>query len=166
MRFSKILYLDEKSIPPPPPPLADFGSVPPPPAPAFDLSQGDGPPPAPVMGSALLDSIKTGTTLRPVEDRKMPTTPPVEDSRGQLLKEIREGMKLKPVCVSCVGFGVGLSLKRVLQERDVKPVNNVVETRSGDLAEALARALAERSKAIHSEDDDDEEDSNDDEWED
>jgi hypothetical protein len=54
----------------------------------------------------------------------------------------------------------------VLQERDVKPMNNVVETRSGDLAEALARALAERSKAIHSEDDDDEDDSNDDEWED
>lgn len=48
----------------------------------------------------------------------------------------------------------------------MKPMNNVVETRSGDLAEALARALAERSKAIHSEDDDDEDDSNDDEWED
>lgn len=43
----------------------------------------------------------------------------------------------------------------------------MVEPKSGDLAVALARALAERSKAIHSEDDDDEEcDSNDDEWED
>ncbi|EFA03329.2 actin nucleation-promoting factor WASL [Tribolium castaneum] len=141
---------NEKVIPPPPPPLADLEAVPPPPVPAFDLSQGDGPiPPPPAMGSALLDSIKTGTTLRPVEERKMPTTPVVEDSRGQLMKEIQKGLKLKPVC-----------------ERDVKPVNNVVETRSGDLAEALARALAERSKAIHSEDDDDEEDSNDDEWED
>ncbi|CAH1368725.1 hypothetical protein MTP99_010211 [Tenebrio molitor] len=141
---------NEKPIPPPPP-LANLGAIPPPPVPAFDMSEGDAPiPPAPALGSALLDSIRTGTTLRPVEDRNMPTTPPVvEDSRGQLLKAIREGTKLKPVC-----------------ERDVKPMNNVVETRSGDLAEALARALAERSKAIHSEDDDDEDDSNDDEWED
>lgn len=43
----------------------------------------------------------------------------------------------------------------------------MAEPRTGDLAEALAKALAERSKAIHSEDDDDEdEDSNDDEWDD
>ncbi|KAJ3653990.1 hypothetical protein Zmor_013207 [Zophobas morio] len=141
---------NEKPIPPPPP-VVDFGAVPPPPpVPMFnDMSHGDSiPPPAPAMGSALLESIKTGTTLKPVEDRKMPPSP-VEDSRGQLLKEIREGTKLKPVC-----------------ERDVKPVSTVVEPRHGDLAEALARALAERSKAIHSEDDDDEDDSNDDEWED
>jgi hypothetical protein len=150
MLTSALRFVDEKPIPPPPP-LANLGAIPPPPVPAFDMSEGDAPiPPAPALGSALLDSIRTGTTLRPVEDRNMPTTPPVvEDSRGQLLKAIREGTKLKPVC-----------------ERDVKPMNNVVETRSGDLAEALARALAERSKAIHSEDDDDEDDSNDDEWED
>lgn len=94
-----INFLDEKPIPPPPPP-ADFGYIPPPPAPAFDVSQsGIPPPPAPGMGSALLESIKTGTTLKPVEERKI-NAPVVEDSRGQLLKQIRGGMKLKPVNVS------------------------------------------------------------------
>lgn len=94
-----LTLLDEKPIPPPLPPT-DFGSIPPPPAPAFDMSEsGIPPPPAPVMGSALLESIKTGTTLKPVEDRKI-NAPVVEDSRGQLLKEIRGGMKLKPVNVS------------------------------------------------------------------
>lgn len=44
-------------------------------------------------------------------------------------------------------------------------MNQPAEIGPTDLAGALARALAERSKAIHSEDDDDtDDDSNDDEW--
>lgn len=54
----------------------------------------------------------------------------------------------------------------LLQERDIKPINNVVEPKTCDLAEALKKALDERNKATHSEDDDDESDSNDDEWDD
>lgn len=68
------------------------------------------------------------------------------------MDEIRKGYKLKPV-----------------DERDFKPVANIPNENSTgvDLAGALARALQERSKAIHSEDDDDDNDSedfNDEDW--
>ncbi|XP_044751581.1 neural Wiskott-Aldrich syndrome protein-like [Coccinella septempunctata] len=97
------------------------------------------------MNAALLQSIRDGTTLKPIEERKVAA--PIE-ARNDLLCEIRKGFSLKPV-----------------QEREVKQLNQPTEVGPTDLAGALARALAERSKAIHSEDDDSEdEDSNDDEW--
>lgn len=69
-----------------------------------------------------------------------------------MLDEIRKGYKLKPV-----------------DERDLKPVGSIpCDSNTGvDLAGALARALHERSKAIHSEDDEDDNDSeefNDEDW--
>lgn len=95
-------FLDDKAFIPPPPPLADFelSSPPPPPPISINIVASAAPPPAPSLNSALMDSIKSGTTLKHVDadDREM--APPVEDSRDQLLKEIRGGMKLKPVCVS------------------------------------------------------------------
>lgn len=127
------------SLAPPPPPLPPVDGFSAPVAP---------PAPPPIDNSALMESIRSGTNLRPVEERKLT---PQEDARSDLLSEIRKGCKLKPV-----------------DEREFKPVVNIPnETNSNDLAGALARALAERSKAIHSEDDDDtdSEDFNDDEWE-
>lgn len=84
--------------------------------------------------------------LQPVEDR---TPAPQEDTRGDLLSEIRKGCKLRPV-----------------DERDIKPVSNSPMSKSDDLACALARALAKRSEVIHSEDDDDMSDSTNSDWED
>lgn len=55
-----------------------------------------------------------------------------------------------------------------MKERELKPVTPPAEQKP-DLASALAKALANRNKAFHSEDDDDSEsDSNDDddEWDD
>ncbi|KAJ8955638.1 hypothetical protein NQ318_001469 [Aromia moschata] len=132
--------------PPPPPPPMEMpekneetnNAVPPPPP----------PPTVDTINSALLKSIRNGTTLKPVEERKLPT--PQEDARGDLLSEIRKGCKLKPV-----------------EERDVKPIANPVAKAGGyDLADVLSRALAERNRAIHSEDDDDNSVSTDEEWED
>lgn len=80
-------------------------------------------------------------------DRK----PSIDNARGDLLSEIRKGFQLKPT-----------------SERELKPVTPPAEQKP-DLASALAKALANRNKAFHSEDDDDSEtDSNDDddEWDD
>lgn len=52
-------------------------------------------------------------------------------------------------------------------EREVKPLSPAAEQRSSnDLASALARALADRNRAFHSEDDSSTSDSNDEEWDD
>ncbi|KAJ8920643.1 hypothetical protein NQ315_004782 [Exocentrus adspersus] len=130
--------------PPPPPPLPPLNE----PSELTTVSSAPPPPPPPVVdaNSALLQSIRDGTTLKPVEERKIA---PQEDARSDLLSEIRKGCKLKPV-----------------EERDVKPISNPPPEQGGaiDLSTALKRALAERSIAIHSEDDDD--DTTDDEWED
>lgn len=73
---------------------------------------------------------------------------PVDDSRGDLLRQIREGIELKPVPI------------------EVK--SNITPTPRGGLADALSRALAERSRAIHSESEDSTSDTtdDDDEWDD
>lgn len=134
--------------PPPPPPIFDEtdkdpkmggGAPPPPPMAPVSMAGGGG-------NSAFLESIRNGTTLKPVEDR---TPAPQEDTRGDLLSEIRKGCKLRPV-----------------DERDIKPVSNSPMSKSDDLACALARALAKRSEVIHSEDDDDMSDSTNSDWED
>lgn len=71
----------------------------------------------------------------------------VEDSRGELLRQIREGIELKPI------------------PNEVKL--NMISTSRGGLADALSRALAERSRAIHSESEDSTSDTtDDDEWDD
>lgn len=71
----------------------------------------------------------------------------VEDSRGELLRQIREGIELKPV------------------RNEAK--SNTIPTLRGGLADALSRALAERSRAIHSESEESTSDTtDDDEWDD
>lgn len=82
-----------------------------------------------------------------MEDRK--PISPVDDARGDLMNEIRKGMKLKPV-----------------DDREVKPCS--APARGNDLASALAKALEQRNMVLHSEDDDDlSDDSSElDEWDD
>lgn len=71
----------------------------------------------------------------------------VEDSRGELLRQIREGIELKPV------------------RNEAK--SNTISGLRGGLAGALSRALAERSRAIHSESEESTSDTtDDDEWDD
>lgn len=97
--------------------------------------------------SALLESIRSGKALKHVEvESKRPPSAP--DSRGELLDQIRQGVELKSV--------------------QPTPRPSVNTAPQDSLAGALARALAERSRAIHSDtsgssDDDEEED---DDWED
>lgn len=147
--------------PPPPPPLtgitngnlSNVGAPPPPPLPPLtqessspeitnnqlppmDNSQGD-------MRSALLQSIREGATLKPVD---VVETKSNESGRDDLLKKIREGVSLKSAA-----------------EREIKapttPVNEVP-----DIAMALRKALETRSNRIHSDSDTDSDISNDDEW--
>lgn len=134
-------------VPPPPPPMG--GPVPPPPPPAGLIS----PPPPPATPpeaslppvndarSALLESIKAGKTLRPVE--QVERKPSVGDSRGDLLKEIQQGIELKPV--------VNLP----------KTPNSTLTQNS--LAAALSDALKNRALAIQSEESASSEE-DDDEW--
>ncbi|CAF4896841.1 unnamed protein product [Pieris macdunnoughi] len=136
------------SVPPPPPPsAAPPAPPPPPPAPA--------PPPAPPMPAeasndpraALMESIRNGNkTLRKVEAVAKQSAN--EDSRSNLLSEIRQGFNL----------------------RAVKPpsTNQVTEDRppTCGLAGALAKALQERARAIHSSDSEDSETTSDGEWDD
>lgn len=138
--------------PPPPPPASFTACAPPPPPPPVSMpptdSNGHSAPGANDPRSALLESIRSGRTLKHVEvDSKRPSCN--SDSRGELLDQIRQGVELKSV-----------------QTTQRPPMNTAPQ---GSLAGALARALAERSRAIHSDtsgssDDDDEEE--DDEWED
>ncbi|XP_012214567.1 actin nucleation-promoting factor WASL-like [Linepithema humile] len=150
--------------PPPPPPalpsrVASNVPMPPPPPPLPDLSSTDN---ITMNTNAtnnnneesiidlrpmLMESIRSGTTLRKVNKTEIKPAP-VEDSRGDLLRQIREGIELKPV------------------PNEVK--SSITPTSRGGLADALSRALAERSRAIHSESEDSTSDTtdDDDEWDD
>ncbi|XP_028045355.1 neural Wiskott-Aldrich syndrome protein [Monomorium pharaonis] len=150
--------------PPPPPPLPASASkintnipTPPPPPPLPDLSTNNSTINTNVTNNnneesiidlrpMLMESIRSGTTLKKVD--KTETKPAlVEDSRGELLRQIREGIELKPV-------------------RNEAKLNTVPAPRGG-LADALSRALAERSRAIHSESEETTSDTtDDDEWDD
>nr|CAH7750079.1 unnamed protein product [Callosobruchus chinensis] len=158
---------------PPPPPPPPGVPPPPPPPPADDAP----PPPLPTsmppslnssgLSSELMQSIRNGTTLRSAADRDdaRPSPKQPEDARGLLLDEIRRGCKLKPVDKEAKSPSG--STNATLQQTAGTPNKGSI---GDNLAFALARALAERSKAIHSEDDDDDSDArsdtDDDEWED
>ncbi|PSN53243.1 hypothetical protein C0J52_07988 [Blattella germanica] len=138
----------ELPAPPPMPPISS--GPPPPPPPAMLTIEADGEP-APPTGnhdsrSALLESIRSGKTLKHVEANKQPA--PVNDSRGDLLDQIRQGIELK----------------------SVQPTSKLPPTKTApedSLAGALARALAERSRVIHSDTSGSSDDGEDDEeWED
>ncbi|XP_076241494.1 uncharacterized protein LOC143183699 [Calliopsis andreniformis] len=97
--------------------------------------------------SMLMESIRSGTTLRKVDRSEPKPPPPVGDSRNALLEQIRQGIELRPV------------------SNEVK--SKTLPAFQGGLASALSRALAERSSAIHSESDEStSETSDDDEWDD
>ncbi|KAK6639970.1 hypothetical protein RUM43_008247 [Polyplax serrata] len=111
--------------PPPPPPLLSEPPAPPPPRP--------GPNPPLDARSALMEAIKSGATLKHVDVEKKPVTH--MDSRGELLDQIRQGVELKSV------------------QQMEKP--NGPSVPLDGIAGALARALAERSKAFHHDSDSD-----------
>ncbi|KAI5635844.1 hypothetical protein NE865_11446 [Phthorimaea operculella] len=86
-----------------------------------------------------MESIRNGSkTLRKVDVEKKPV---VEDSRSNLLSEIRQGIELKSVPKNT--------------NANEKPPR---ATASSGLADALKRALDERSRAIHSDSDEDDDD--------
>ncbi|GJQ70314.1 WASp [Trypoxylus dichotomus] len=126
------------SIPPPPPPpllqessCAMNNQLPP-----MDNSDMD-------MRSALMQSIREGANLRPVEASETKSN---ECDRNDMLRKIREGVSLKSAA-----------------DREIKapttPVNQVP-----DIAMALRKALETRSNRIHSDSDTGSDTSNDDEW--
>ncbi|KAJ2944003.1 hypothetical protein O0L34_g8328 [Tuta absoluta] len=137
------------SVPPPPPPGTP--APPPPPPPPAAPPPPPAPPAAPPMPadaaipmdarSALMESIRSGSkTLKKVDVEKKPV---VEDSRSNLLSEIRQGIELKSVPKSATA--------------NEKPSRAGAGASSG-LADALKRALDERSRAIHSDSDEDDDD--------
>ncbi|KAJ0181442.1 hypothetical protein K1T71_003527 [Dendrolimus kikuchii] len=149
------------SVPPPPPPGVAPPPPPPPPPPAPSPPPPPAAPPLPAPSdaaapmdarAALMESIRSGNkTLKRVEVNK----PVVEASRSNLLSEIRQGVELKAVSRS---------------ESTTGSASRAVATAPAcSLAGALARALQERSRAIHSDSDDDmsdDETTSDGEWDD
>ncbi|XP_077293677.1 actin nucleation-promoting factor WAS-like isoform X2 [Arctopsyche grandis] len=130
--------------PPPPPPIPPAAAPMAPPAAPVPPPISGAPPPLPDIRSALMESIRGGKPLKRVEvDRK----PVGDDKRGDLLCEIRQGIELRPVSINA-------------NNDDRK------STSQAGLAGALARALEERSKAIHSDssNSDDDTTSDGDEW--
>ncbi|CAG5053828.1 unnamed protein product [Parnassius apollo] len=137
-------------VPPPPPPPPPPGAPPPPPAPAAPPAPPPPPPPAaPPQDSraALMESIRSGNkNLKHVEVGSK--TSLNEDNRSNLLSEIRQGVELRSVSRSTSSSG----------ERAR------AEAPACGLAGALARALQERNRAIHSSDSEDSDATSDGEW--
>ncbi|XP_012267587.2 neural Wiskott-Aldrich syndrome protein-like [Athalia rosae] len=134
--------------PPPPPPVPTSTNAPaPPPPPIPQLTEMDNETinsnatnnnnnngRVPDTRNALLDAIRSGTTLKKVE-KSEPRPNSAEDTRGNLLSQIRQGIELKSVT------------------NQPKPAPSPIMQDS--LAGALSRALAERSRVIHSDSDSD-----------
>ncbi|XP_055903487.1 actin nucleation-promoting factor WASL [Eupeodes corollae] len=150
------------AAPPPPPPPPPPVAPPPPPMPtatdAPSVTSNTLKPPAPAVPvvndtrSALMDSIRKGTTLKKVDTSTLSTGS--GDSRSELLSEIRSGIELRPV-----------------ESRELAPASNRVSDEScgtDALADALRRALQERGPYVQLSDDDDSDQSseNDGEWDD
>ncbi|XP_043285903.1 neural Wiskott-Aldrich syndrome protein-like [Venturia canescens] len=109
--------------PPPPPPLPDFSNN-------DNLTSTDSPfnnnGDTNDMRPKLMESIRSGTTLRKVSQSEVKPSP-VPDSRNDLLDQIRRGIELKPVTTKTKSTSL---------------------TEPQGLAGALSRALAERSRAL------------------
>ncbi|XP_046439003.1 neural Wiskott-Aldrich syndrome protein-like [Daphnia pulex] len=141
--------------PPPPPPPPSFGGPPAPPVPSFVVSSPSLPPtPAqPDVRGALMDAIKEGHKLKSVpsdadQSMKSGAKVPAFDSRNDLLGQIRAGKELKPVEKKASVVAVS---------------DDVMEGMAG----ALARALEERCRVIHSDSDESGQDPDeDDDWDD
>ncbi|XP_035902440.1 neural Wiskott-Aldrich syndrome protein isoform X2 [Anopheles stephensi] len=154
--------------PPPPPPPMMTGPVPPPPPPMMMPSLK---PPAPAIPggagggggddgggdarSALLDSIRKGTTLKKVDQSTHSTGS--GDMRNDLMTEIQQGFQLRPVA--------NRELNAVGERNSGGGGSGDVGTDA--LADALRRALAERGRVIRASDEDDSDsNSNNTDWED
>uniref|UniRef100_A0A182VVD3 WH1 domain-containing protein n=1 Tax=Anopheles minimus TaxID=112268 RepID=A0A182VVD3_9DIPT len=153
--------------PPPPPPLpTTAGPVPPPPPPMMPSLK----PPAPAIPgaatgggdeggdarSALLDSIRKGTTLKKVDQSAQHSTGS-GDMRNDLMTEIQQGFQLRPVA--------NRELNAVGERNSGSGGSGDVGTDA--LADALRRALAERGRVIRpSDEDDSDSNSNNTDWED
>ncbi|GFO28829.1 wiskott-aldrich syndrome protein [Plakobranchus ocellatus] len=111
--------------PPPPPPLPPAGGPPPPPPPPPPPSGGGG-----AGRGALLDAIRSGTTLKPADTSS--SAPAPVDSRDQLMDAIRQGANLKKV-----------------DPTDKQTTASATSDDNNGLVGALARALANRQKQIH-----------------
>ncbi|XP_052867273.1 actin nucleation-promoting factor WASL [Anopheles cruzii] len=144
--------------PPPPPPLTIGGPTLSPPLPSVKTS----PPAIPSNDvgdigdsrSALLDSIRKGTSLKKV-DQSVLNAGSSADMRVDLMSEIQAGFQLRPVA-----------------NRELSGPGDRNSASGGDvgtdaLADALRRALAERGRVIRSSDEDESDsNSNNTDWED
>lgn len=104
--------------------------------------------PAPDGHNALMESIRKGTQLRKVDPAALSTGSSSGDARNDLLDEIRRGKELKPAA-----------------ERELGGQRDSYNRGTDALADALRRALQERSKAFQSSDED-ESTSDNEEWDD
>lgn len=109
-----------------------------------------------------MDAIKSGATLKHVDVEKKPVAH--MDSRGELLDQIRQGVELKSVSRArkrepeirtkqFISMN-GLSNFLWFQVQQTEKPNGPSAPLDG-IAGALARALAERSKAFHHDSDSD-----------
>ncbi|XP_047540366.1 neural Wiskott-Aldrich syndrome protein-like [Vanessa atalanta] len=144
------------SVPPPPPPPT--APPPPPAAPPAPPPTPPAPPPPPPPDSAgsdprsaLMESIRSGNkSLRHVEVGSK--TSLNDDSRSNLLSEIRQGINLR-------------SVRRSSSSGEERSASSAGE--ACGLAGALQRALQERARAIHSsESEDSDNTTSDGEWDD
>lgn len=97
-----------------------------------------------------MDSIKKGTTLRKVDPATLSTGSGggSSDARSDLLSEIRQGIELKPAA-----------------DRELSGQRDSCNRGTDALADALRRALQERSRVLRSSDEE-EESSDNEEWDD
>lgn len=158
------------SLPAPPPP------PPPPPAPTMQ-SSAPPPPPPPPMPAMVQTPVVTNTGIK--QSAPKPSPP---DPRNALLEQIRLGKKLNHVdpetdsvkSDGSSGGGRDALLAQIRQGVELKSVETNAErplpAPSGGIAGALAKALEERSRAIHQTDDSssssNEDEIDDDEWDD
>lgn len=101
--------------------------------------------------NALMESIRKGTALKKVDQTALSTSSGSDDGRNNLLKEIRQGVELRP------------ALERELSGSQRGSTNSGRVTDA--LADALRRALQERSRVLRSSDEEDDSSEND-EWDD
>ncbi|XP_063846129.1 actin nucleation-promoting factor WASL-like isoform X2 [Scylla paramamosain] len=141
--------------PPPPPPIPSNGMAPPPPPPMPPMGAAPAGGVTPDARSALLDQIRTGSTLKACSPHgssqkvEPQERPPPTDSRSQLMDQIRSGIKLNPV-------------EEPSESSSVKSGEPKLE----GLALDLHRALAIRAVAMQSDDDTDTDSDSDEEWDD
>ena len=129
----------------PPPPAARGGAGPPPPPPPPAAAAAPAPPPPPPPGGSMAPPP-------PPSAAPVPSNSGGGGGRGGLLDSIKQGAALKKV-----EAGSGVSKAETPESE---------EAGGGGMANALARALADRSKVIHSDNEDDDFDDDEDEWED